>query len=63
MGEFYTQQMRSMAYPYGGVDTVLIRNPDRNQRLYRLAFYSKNRLAERFWNQARKYSTEQQDLL
>ncbi len=58
--EFFSKRMRTIGYRYGGVDkTVLIRNPDRNQRLYRLGFYSKHQLGEDFWKQAMKYSCEQ----
>jgi three-Cys-motif partner protein len=58
--EFFSDRMRAMGYSYGGVDkTVLIRNPDKNQRLYRLGFYSKHQRGEDFWKQAMKYSSEQ----
>jgi three-Cys-motif partner protein len=61
--DFYSERMREIGYSHGGVDSsVLIRNPDRNQRLYRLGFYSKSPLGETFWKQAVKYSSEQADL-
>ena len=57
---FFSTQMATLGYAYGGVNnTVLIRNPDKNQRLYRLAFYSKHQLGEKFWTQALRYSTPQ----
>lgn len=44
----FSERMRSIDYVHGGVDSsVLIRNPDKNQRLYRLGFYSKHPLASR----------------
>jgi three-Cys-motif partner protein len=62
--DFYSIRMNGIGYSFGGVDrSVLIRNPDRNQRLYRLAFYSKSKLGEKFWDEARKYSTGQLELL
>jgi three-Cys-motif partner protein len=58
--ELYHDQMKALGYEYGGVDrTVLIKLPVRNVRLYRLAFFSRNRLGGRLWDQARRYSTEQ----
>jgi len=41
---------------------VLIRNPKRNVPLYHLAFYSKNPLGKKFWNDARKGANAQLDL-
>ena len=38
---------------------ILIRNPQNNSLLYHLAFYSKNQLGIKFWNNARKGSTDQ----
>jgi three-Cys-motif partner protein len=58
--EFFSDRMRAIGYNYGGFDkTVLIRNPEKNQRLYRLGFYSKHQRGEYFWKQAMKYSSEQ----
>lgn len=60
----FHEQMHSLDYSYGGVDeTVLFKIPVKNVRLYRLAFFSRHRLGEQFWRQARKYSTNQLSLL
>lgn len=56
----FGNQMSKLGYSYGGLDeTVLIRNPERNQPLYRLAFFSRHGLATDFWNQAKKYTQQQ----
>lgn len=60
----YSEQMANLGYTHGGVDeTVLIRIPVKNVRLYRLAFFSRSKLGGKFWKQARKYSTSQTSLL
>lgn len=38
---------------------ILIRNPQNNSPLYHLAFYSKSQLGIKFWNNARKGTTDQ----
>lgn len=38
---------------------ILIRNPQNNSPLYHLAFYSKNKLGKKFWNDARKGTSDQ----
>ncbi len=38
---------------------ILIRNPQNNSPLYHLAFYSKNKLGKKFWNNARKGTSDQ----
>lgn len=59
----YETQMRRLGYTYGGVDTsVEIRIPDKNVRLYRLGFFSRNKLGGKFWNEARRYAAEQTEL-
>jgi three-Cys-motif partner protein len=59
----YTKQMRSIGYKHGGVDeSVAIRLPEKNVILYRLAFYSKHELGEKFWKEAKRYSSEQTEL-
>jgi three-Cys-motif partner protein len=60
---FFSGRMRDIGYEFGGIDqSVLIRNPDRNQQLYRLGFYSKNKLGEKLWREAKKYSSDQLEL-
>lgn len=38
---------------------ILIRNPQNNSPLYHLAFYSKSKLGKKFWNNARKGTSDQ----
>jgi three-Cys-motif partner protein len=59
----YHERMRALRYAYGGVAaTVDIRIPGRNVRLYRLGFFSRHPLGERFWKEARRRTTPQTDL-
>ena len=43
-------------------DSVDIRLPVKNVSLYRLAFFSKHKLAHDFWGDVKKYSKPQLDL-
>jgi len=56
--------MRKLGYIYSGIEeTVLIRSTDKNLPLYRLAFFSRDKLGQKFWKEALKYSTNQLTLL
>ena len=56
-------QMKALGYVYGGLsETLMIRSTEKNLPLYRLGFYSRNRLGERFWKEAKKYSDPQMSL-
>jgi three-Cys-motif partner protein len=56
-------QMKALGYSYGGLsETVRIRSTEKNLSLYRLGFYSRNHLGERFWKEAKKYSDPQLSL-
>jgi hypothetical protein len=56
-------QMKSLGYNYGGIfENVTIRSTDKNLLLYSLAFYSRHRLGEKFWKEAKKYSDPQLSL-
>lgn len=58
--DFYGEQMRKLKYIYSGSHTTeLIRLPDKNVPLYRLAFFSRHDLGERFWKDVKKYCTPQ----
>jgi three-Cys-motif partner protein len=46
----------------GHESTIMIRSHDKNLPLYHLAFFSKHETGMRFWQQARKYSSDQIDL-
>jgi three-Cys-motif partner protein len=56
-------QMKSLGFNYGGFrETRIIRSTEKNLRLYSLGFYSRNRLGEKFWKEALKYSSPQKSL-
>ncbi len=56
-------QMKALGYIYGGIsESVMIRSTERNLPLYRLAFYSRHALGEKFWKSAKKYSNPQMSL-
>ncbi len=60
----YGQNMKELGYRYPGIaNTQLIRSTRNNLLLYRLAFFSRHKLGEKFWNEAKKYSDPQLDLL
>lgn len=52
--------MRTMGYIYSGTEeTVQIRSTEKNLPLYHLAFFSRHKLGEKFWKEAKKYSNDQ----
>ncbi len=52
--------MQVIGYMYEGMeDMVLVRSADKNLSLYHLAFFSRHARGREFWQQARKYSTDQ----
>jgi three-Cys-motif partner protein len=63
IAETLDSQMKSLGYAYGGIsETLLVRSTNKNLRLYRLGFYSRNRLGEKFWKEVKKYSDPQMNL-
>jgi three-Cys-motif partner protein len=59
----FGKQMSSMGYLYPGIqETKLIRSIEKNLPLYHLCFFSRNKLGQQFWKQARKYSQDQFEL-
>lgn len=59
----FGEQMAAMDYLYSGLsDTKLVRSTDKNLPLYRLAFFSRHRLGQKFWRDAMKYSSDQLSL-
>ncbi len=63
IAEMYSTQMRRLGYRVGGLnESVLIRSREKNLPLYRLGFYCRRDLGERFWQETKKYSTDQQNL-
>lgn len=56
----FGEQMKKLGYEYPGLaDTVLVKHPQKNMSLYRLAFFSRNQLGMKFWQQAKKYTDRQ----
>jgi hypothetical protein len=56
----FGEQMAELGYNYSGIDkTEQVRSTDKNLPLYRLAFFSRSDLGEKFWREARKYSKDQ----
>jgi three-Cys-motif partner protein len=63
IAKFFDRRMKEKGFQFGGVqESVLIRSTAKNTPLYRLGFFSKNSLAEKFWQQAKKYTTKQRSL-
>jgi three-Cys-motif partner protein len=59
----FGEQMTKLGYNYSGIDkTQQIRSTEKNLPLYRLAFFSRSDLGEKFWLEARKYSNDQMGL-
>ncbi len=60
----YSTRMRQIGYlPMSIEHMVKIRTHDRRLPLYYLAFYSKHETGLRFWDEVRKYATDQLTLL
>lgn len=58
--EFFDKQMKTLGYIYSGIEeTVQIRSTEKNLPLYHLAFFSRHKLGEKFWKEAKKYSNDQ----
>jgi three-Cys-motif partner protein len=56
-------QMRGLGYIYEGLeDTVLIKNQSRNLSLYRLAFFSRNKVGMDFWRESKQRAINQLSL-
>jgi three-Cys-motif partner protein len=56
----FGEQMKTLGYHFDGVkETILIKNPENNSPLYRLAFFSRNPLGIQFWRDARKGTRRQ----
>lgn len=56
----FGEQMTKLGYNYSGIDkTQQIRSTEKNLPLYRLAFFSRSDLGEKFWREALKYSSDQ----
>jgi three-Cys-motif partner protein len=61
--EFFTRQMKTLGYlELDSEEQALIRSYEKNLPLYRLCFYSRNKLGKQFWRQTKKYSDPQTSL-
>lgn len=53
-------KMKTLGYVFGGIsENIMIRSTEKNLPLYRLGFYSRSPLGEKFWKEAKKYSDPQ----
>jgi len=56
----YGHNMQELGYHYSGIEnTKMIRSTEKNLPLYRLTFFSRHNLGDKFWNEAKKYSDPQ----
>jgi three-Cys-motif partner protein len=64
VANLFNEQMRQIEYKFGGIhESVLVRSTEKNLRLYRLGFFSRSKLGEHFWKEAKRYSDPQLHLL
>lgn len=63
LAQQFAAQMTTLGYLRTGLDTMKeIRSDEKNLPLYHLAFFSKHERGYEFWEQVRKYSTDQRGL-
>jgi three-Cys-motif partner protein len=63
MTDYYGRQMEALGYQYSGIgNTQLIRSTPKNLPLYRLAFFSRHDLGNRFWREVKKLCSPQGEL-
>ena len=56
----FGSSMQRLGYHYDGIShTRSVRLPGKNVLLYRLILFSRSKLGVRFWNESKKYSTQQ----
>jgi three-Cys-motif partner protein len=64
LAEEYAHGMSGLGYLTPGLERMIeVRTRDNNMRLYYLAFFSKNERGYEFWDEVRRYSTDQLGLL
>jgi len=57
---FYATRMEELGYRrHAAEQTQLIRSTEKNLPLYRLAFFSRNKLGQQFWKEVKKYENPQ----
>lgn len=63
VADFFGQQMKQLRYLYPGLHSArVVQRAENKLPLYHTAFYSRNPLGVKFWNEARKYSDDQIEL-
>ena len=61
--DLFAEAMGALQYCYGGIETTnLIRSVPKNLPLYRLAFFSRHDLGQRFWRETQRYASNQLSL-
>ena len=56
----FAESMQSMGYKHADIDDpVLVRSDEKNVPLYRLVFFSRHRLGQKFWKETKKWSDPQ----
>lgn len=64
VADLFGRQMKAMKYIYNGLsDMMLVKSTDKNLPLYHLAFFSRHKKGADFWQEAKKYSTDQLSFL
>lgn len=59
----YGLRMKALGYHYAGLsEALLVRSTEKNLALYDLVLFSRSKLGEKFWRDARKYADAQLDL-
>ena len=52
--------MQSLGYKHDDIENpVLVRSDEKNVPLYRLVFFSRHRLGQKFWEETKKWSDPQ----
>jgi hypothetical protein len=63
LAEYFAKRMQTLGFEQTPTHSMhLVRTDDRNIPRYHLALFSKNQLAYKFWDNARKSSTDQRTL-
>lgn len=63
IAKLFSESMGKMGHKYGGLDhSTLTRATEKNIAIYRLGFFSKHELGEKFWKEALKASIDQRSL-
>jgi len=58
----FGESMKRLGYLYEGIENSHVVKGSRRQRLYRLVLFSRHPLGAKFWQQVRKYASDQRSL-